>query len=280
MAQARDVLRRVLGKLRAIHESTYPHLFERRHLSKVSKESLLFHYGNIHSQVGQDGILAEIFRRVGIAYGTFVEFGAWDGVYMSNSRWLFEKGWNGVFIEADFGRFKRLEANYAGTEVHCANAIVGTKAGSRLADLLPVDPNTVTFVSIDVDGIDLEIFENLGFKPPVVLMEGGFHFGPEVTQRIPVEEAARNLQQPISVICKSAETLNYVPVCFYQDVYLVREDLAAPFRRMSAAELYADAFHFMPVDLRERLSQTRSNSSVVRRVEQSELGRFDPVPIK
>ncbi len=43
---------------------------------KVSSNSLLHYYGNVHSQRGQDGILAEIFRRMNISKGTFVEFGA------------------------------------------------------------------------------------------------------------------------------------------------------------------------------------------------------------
>ena len=70
-------------------------------LERVSKGSLLFQYKNVHSQIGQDGILEEIFKRVGIKKGFFCEFGAWDGVYLSNCRKLFEEGWSGVFIEAD-----------------------------------------------------------------------------------------------------------------------------------------------------------------------------------
>ena len=67
--------------------------------------------------------------------------------------------------------------------------MVGTKPGSRLSDLLLenlVEPASVTFVSIDVDGVDLEIFENLGCTPPVILIEGGFNFTPYLA-RVPHE---------------------------------------------------------------------------------------------
>ena len=79
------------------------------YLLKVPLDSLLFYYGNIHSQRGQDGILAEIFRRLGLTQGQFVEFGGWDGIYLSNSRFLFEKGWSGVFIECDAQKFNTLK---------------------------------------------------------------------------------------------------------------------------------------------------------------------------
>ena len=41
-------------------------------LERVSKGSLLFQYKNVHSQIGQDGILEEIFKRVGIKKVFFV----------------------------------------------------------------------------------------------------------------------------------------------------------------------------------------------------------------
>ena len=68
---------------------------------KVNKKSLLFYYGNNYSQAGQDGIINEILRRLNINDGVFVEFGGWDGIYLSNCRALYERGFKGVFIEAD-----------------------------------------------------------------------------------------------------------------------------------------------------------------------------------
>src|ERR1035437_7900395 len=57
---------------------------------KIQSKSLLRFYANIYSQRGQDGILREIFSRLNIEKGNFAEFGACDGVLMSNCRLLYE----------------------------------------------------------------------------------------------------------------------------------------------------------------------------------------------
>ena len=56
---------------------------------------------NVYSQNGEDGVIDEIFRRLGRSSGWFCEFGAWDGRYGSNSYSLLRKGWDGVMIEGD-----------------------------------------------------------------------------------------------------------------------------------------------------------------------------------
>ena len=46
---------------------------------------------NTFSQAGEDGVLAEIFDRLGIAQGSFCEFGAWDGQHLSNTFAFYKK---------------------------------------------------------------------------------------------------------------------------------------------------------------------------------------------
>lgn len=269
------------GELSSTAGEFYSGLLDPAEVARIDPDSLLFYYGNIHSQAGQDGILAEIFRRLRISSGTFVEFGAWDGIYLSNCRLLYEKGWDGVFIEADFAKYQTLCSNY-GEKVVCINAMVGMEQGDRLADLLQqsgVAPDSVTFVSIDVDGPDLEIFANLGFAPPVILIEGGFNFSPHLEERIPNDVAAQNIQQPLAVIHATAASLGYVPVCFYQDSYLVRRDLASVFGTKNTADLFRDAFCFMPIGFRRWLLNMRANSSVVRDYESRFFGNFSADPL-
>jgi len=57
---------------------------------------------SVYSQKGQDGILELIFSQFGIKKGTFVEFGARDGVELSNTAHLrLNKGWRGLLMDTE-----------------------------------------------------------------------------------------------------------------------------------------------------------------------------------
>ena len=119
-------------KKKALEETRSPEL-----IARISKGSLLNFYGNTHSQIGQDGILQEIFKKLDIEKGFFCEFGAWDGVYLSNCRKLVEEGWAGVFIEGNEKKFKDLSLRYQSfSGIHCISAFVGAPKRGIIGDPL------------------------------------------------------------------------------------------------------------------------------------------------
>ena len=67
-----------------------------------------------YSQYGEDGIVEETLKRIKKKFkldGLCCEFGAWDGIHLSNCRLLFENGWSGCFAELDRKKFEDLESN-------------------------------------------------------------------------------------------------------------------------------------------------------------------------
>lgn len=69
---------------------------------------------NVNSQHGEDGILKAIFDKIGTTSEYAVEFGGWDGIYLSNIRELIvRRGFAGLFIEGDRERAEKLRSNYA-----------------------------------------------------------------------------------------------------------------------------------------------------------------------
>ena len=77
--------------------------------------NLIEYRDNKYSQNGEDGIIGEICRRLGIAAGWFVEFGAWDGKNLSNCYNLVaHHGWSGVFIEGNPQKYEDLLKTQAG----------------------------------------------------------------------------------------------------------------------------------------------------------------------
>jgi len=146
--------------------------------AKVQRGSLLHFGSNVYSQRGDDGIIREVFRRLGVNRGFFIEFGAWDGLYLSNSRLLFENGWSGMFIEGDPKKAKLLMERYrTSPDVICIHGFVhpSSDGGHTTLDDFCDEHGVeqIDFLSIDIDGLDLNIFESLRRRPTLIAIEGG-----------------------------------------------------------------------------------------------------------
>jgi hypothetical protein len=130
------------------------------------------HEYRVFSQNGEDGVLAELFRRLGVRDGSFVEFGVQSG-REGNCVFLADVlGWRGLFMEMDAGPSAALERKYLAnprvttqrTQVTPDN-VEGLFAGAEV----PTEP---AVVSIDVDGPDYWIWRAIeGFRPWVVVVE-------------------------------------------------------------------------------------------------------------
>ena len=126
----------------------------------------------VFSQNGEDGVLAEILRRIGVTGGGFVEFGVQDGTE-GNTVFLAQVlGWAGVYLEADAGEFAGLERRWAASSrVRTVHAAVepGTVEALFAAAGVPEEPDVV---SIDVDGNDYWIWRALErWRPRVLVIE-------------------------------------------------------------------------------------------------------------
>lgn len=133
------------------------------------------HARDVHSQNGEDGILERIFSLLDVTEGACVEFGAWDGIHLSNTRLLIEQGWRGVLIEADPAKFVELQANTSRFPgVVCQNRFVGFEPPGDLDTILAETglPDDFDLLSIDVDGNDFHIWKSVTrYRPKVVVVE-------------------------------------------------------------------------------------------------------------
>jgi hypothetical protein len=133
---------------------------------------------SIYSQNGEDGVIAELIRRLGIGNGWFCEFGAWDGRYGSNCYALLRQGWSGVMIEGEPARcvaLQRLANRYPG-RLHAIEAFVSHQPGTpesldRLLARTPI-PQNFDVLSIDIDGLDYQVWRTLeAYRPVIVIIE-------------------------------------------------------------------------------------------------------------
>lgn len=152
-----------------------PHLLEKVNFFELENPLLRF-ASNATSQSGEDGILNRIFQIVAPQNKYFVEFGAWDGRYLSNCFNLIQtENWGGCFIEANSYKFKQLVANHGNNyEIKCLNKFVDFDGENSLDNILKSieAPSNLDLLSIDVDGMDYFIWESLmDFEPAIVVVE-------------------------------------------------------------------------------------------------------------
>ena len=131
---------------------------------------------NVKSQGGEDGVIEEIFRRIGKLDRTCVEFGAWDGIHFSNTWNLWNNSeWRAILIEGDRKRFLQLQQNVCNLKnVTPVNAFVKSE-GKDALDAILKQLNVgrhFDLLSIDIDGDDYYILESLQYyKPRLIIIE-------------------------------------------------------------------------------------------------------------
>lgn len=131
---------------------------------------------SVYSQSGEDGVIERILQTLPETDRWCVEFGAWDGKYLSNTRNLIENaGYSAVMIEANEKKFAQLKESYASNEnVITVNAFVGFTESDGLDAILAGlgIPSDFDFLSIDVDGNDYHIWQAVSrYRPKTVCIE-------------------------------------------------------------------------------------------------------------
>jgi hypothetical protein len=126
----------------------------------------------ISSQNGEDGILFEIFNRIGTRTKFFVEFGVESGVQCNCAYLVRYFGWSGLFLEANPADFARLQEQYREfPSVTCAQAAVTAQNVEQLFEASGV-PREIDLLSIDIDGNDYWVWAALqNWRPRVVVIE-------------------------------------------------------------------------------------------------------------
>lgn len=135
----------------------------------------------VYSQNGEDGVIREIFNRIGVTDKYFVEFGVEKGLENNTLALCFD-GWKGVWIDAGESNVQQIRSGYqhaiqAGILKIINSFITRENINGLIAGAL--GQQQVDLLSIDIDGNDVHIFEAITcINPRVVVIEYNAKFPP------------------------------------------------------------------------------------------------------
>jgi hypothetical protein len=117
--------------------------------------------------------IIKLFKKNKINDNWCCEFGAWDGVHLSNSFFLIkELNYKAILIEPNKKKYRQLLKNHPNTEIVKLNLEVNF-ANNTLNKIFSKTqiPRNFDFLSIDVDGNDYHFFKELNYEPKLVCCE-------------------------------------------------------------------------------------------------------------
>ncbi|HEY5653244.1 MAG TPA: hypothetical protein VIR63_02610 [Pontiella sp.] len=153
-------------------------------LPKYSNPKNLIPYGRkMFSQNDEDGIIIEIFKRIGTTNRTFVEFGCGDGME-NNSYGLLFQGWNGLWIDGSTKNINKirtgLQETIASGQLKVLESFI-TKDNINELISGQISDKEIDLLSVDIDGNDYFVWDAITCtKPRVLIMEYNAKFIPPV----------------------------------------------------------------------------------------------------
>ena len=149
---------------------------------KYSDERRLNRYEHkVFSQSGEDGIIGEIFKRIGVASNTFVECAPGNGVE-NNTLYLLMQGWKGLWIEANPKHVRAIKDGFAKKLEDRSLSLVSQFVTAENFEAIlrkALFPEDFDLLSIDIDRNDYWVWKGLPhYSPRVVVVEYNAIFPP------------------------------------------------------------------------------------------------------
>jgi hypothetical protein len=199
---------------------------------------LLRHGFKVYSQNDEDGIIQEIFRRIGAQHRTFIEFGVQNGSECNTAKLLLE-GWRGLWIEA--------ASAHVATMRQSLGALMRDKRLTLIEALITAEnvndlfsqagfKGEIDLLSIDIDVNDYWVWKAIDVvSPRVVVIEYNAVLRPPMSLVVPYEPTQRwdgtNYGgASLEALVRLGKTKGYRIVgCSFSgaNAFFVREDLCA-----------------------------------------------------
>jgi hypothetical protein len=221
---------------------------------RAQEPKRLLKYGfKVYSQHDEDGIIEEIFSRIGTTSRFFVEFGVGDGVENCTTYCLL-KGWSGAWIDGSADCYQQILKNLrdviSTNRLRVRHSFITAENIELLFGELKI-PQEFDLLSIDIDYNDFWVWKAIrSYRPRVLAIEYNASFKQSVSCTVPYQSnASWNRSNYYGCSLKALEMLGrqkgYTLVgCNYTGVtaFFVREDLLGN----HFADPYTSENHYEP----------------------------------
>ena len=176
LSQSRDLLNGMVKDIQRTSHTTHQTLI--RDLQKDERYAdpkRLERYGfSVASQNEEDGMLVEVFNRIGEGNRTFFEFGVGNGL-QNNTYFFLLAGWLGWWIEINQPKVKFMRHIFSAAinegRLVIDDTLIDRDNIEAVTKKLNI-PNEIDLLSIDIDGNDYHVFKAMNrVRPRVIVLE-------------------------------------------------------------------------------------------------------------
>ena|SRR6478736_2282708 len=141
----------------------------------------------VFSQNGEDGAIAEIFRRIGTTDRSFVEIGVSEGLE-NNTTFFLAQGWKGLWIDGDDSAIDKIKRSFwkplSTGDLELKRAFVNAENVSALLHECKV-PIEFDLFSLDIDRNTYFVWQALNhIRPRVIVIEYNSVFPGDVDWKV------------------------------------------------------------------------------------------------
>ena len=155
---------------------------------RYNNQKNLINFGfKSYSQSDEDGIIEEIFNRIGVSNKNFIEIGVQDGLEC-NTTYLLNQGWNGMWIEQDIKQCNKILKTFDFLINKKLKLINKTANFSNINNIIKENwdlKQEVDLLSIDIGLNTFHVLNEIDIiKPRVIVTEYNSKYGPKTMWKV------------------------------------------------------------------------------------------------